>query len=182
MRIRAATARLRRHQRQLRSTRNLTDLIKYSIRLYGELEAEHSLLMAYFLEPEHPMVLVALYRYFYYRHQYADALIVADRAIGLSAVQLKIPSDWRTLSKHDLDRAAAVSMTLTRFLLLALKGAGYLELRLGDAAGALDRFEKVMEMDACDRLGMTELVSLARAKVAEAQASVSEGKVRFVAG
>ena len=149
---------------------------------YGELEAEHSLLMAYFLEPEHPTVLVALYRYFYYRHRYADALIVADRAIGLSAVQLQVPTDWRTLSRDDLDRAAALSMTLTRFLLLALKGAGYLELRLGDAAGALERFEKVAEMDTCDRLGMSELVSLARAKVARSQASTSGGKVRFLAG
>jgi len=158
------------------------DLLRDAAARYGEPEAEHSLLMACFLEPEHPTVLVALYRYFYYRHRYADALIVADRAIALSAAQLQIPTDWRTLSKDDLDRAAAVSMTLTRFLLLALKGAGYLELRLGDATGALERFEKVMEMDTRDRLGMTELVSLARAKVTQDRAGTSGGKVRFLAG
>ena len=33
--------------------------------------AELCLLRAYFLEPEHLTVLVALYRYFYYRRQYA---------------------------------------------------------------------------------------------------------------
>ncbi len=158
------------------------ELIRAAAARYGEPEAEHSLLMACFLEPEHPTVLVALYRYFYYRHRYADALIVASRAIGLSAAQLQLPTDWRALSKDDLDRAAAVSMTLIRFLLLALKGAGYLELRLGNAAGALERCEKVMEMDTCDRLGVSELVSLARTKVAQAQASVSGGKVRFLAG
>ena len=63
----------------------------------------------------------------------------------------------------------------------SLKGAGYLELRLGDAAGALERFEKVMEMDTCDRLGMAELVSLARAKVTQDRASTRGGKVRFLA-
>ena len=158
------------------------ELLRDAATRYGAPEAEHSLLLAYFLEPEHPTVLVALYRYFFYRHRYADALIVADRAIGLSVAELQITGDWRILSMDDLDRAAAVSMTVTRFLLLALKGTGYLELRLGNAAGALERFEKVMEMDTCDRLGTSELVSMARAKVVQSRASTSGGKVSFMAG
>ena len=118
-----------------------------------------------------------LYRYFYYRHRYGDALIVADRAIRLSAVHLGIPADWRALSKDDLGEAVVVSMTLTRFLLLALKGAGYLQMRLGDAAGALERFRKVVEMDTSDRLGMSELVALARAKVTEDRVKAAGDKV-----
>ncbi len=144
-------------------------LIAEAARQYGEETAEHSLLHAYFLEPEHLTVLVALYRYFFYRHRYPEALIVADRAIAVTATQLGLSTDWRTLSKGDLERAVSVSMTLTRFLLWALKGSGYLKLRLDDAQRALERFEKVMEMDTSDRFGMQELLELARAKVEEGQ-------------
>ena len=52
---------------------------------YGTVQAEGLLMRAYFLEPEHPSVLVALYRYFYYRHQLADALLVADRVLRVFA-------------------------------------------------------------------------------------------------
>lgn len=156
------------------------DLIQDAAERYGEPEAEHSLLRAYFLEPEHFTVLVALYRYYFYRHQFTDALVVADRAIGLSAHQLGIPEDWTGLSRDDLGRAVLESMTLTRFLLLALKGSGYLLLRLGDAEGALKRFEKIVELDSSDRLGMSELVSLARAKVTEKRVDRAGDKVTFL--
>ena len=154
-------------------------LITLAATRYGEPEAEHSLLRAYFLEPEHLTVLVALYRYFYYRHGYAEALLVADRAIRLTADRLGIAPDWRKLTNDDLGKAVQESMTLTRFLLLALKGSGYLELRLGDAASALERFEKVLEIDTSDRLGMSELVSLARAKVTEDSVQAAGDKVAY---
>ena len=157
------------------------ELIQYAAARYGESDAEQSLLRAYFLAPEHLTVLVALYRYFYYRHCYADALVVADRAICVSARQLGIPRDWTVLSKEDLGRAVLKSMALTRFLLLALKGSGYLKLRLGDAAGALKRLEKVVELDSSDRLGVSELVSLAQAKVTEERVSGAGDKVTFLA-
>ena len=57
---------------------------------YGEDGAETSLLRAYFLEPEHLTVLVALYRYFYYRQRYRESLITADRAIAI--VSARSPS------------------------------------------------------------------------------------------
>ena len=157
----------------------VADLITLAATRYGEPEAEHSLLRAYFLQPEHLTVLVALYRYFYYRHGYAEALLVADRAIRLAADRLGIPRDWRALSKDDLGKAVLESMTLTRFLLLAIKGSGYLQLRLNDAAGALERFEKVVEMDTNDRLGMSELVSLARAKVTRDRIEAAGDKVTY---
>ena len=72
-------------------------------------------------------------------------------------------------------------MTLTRFLLLALKGAGYLLLRLGDSVGALARFEKIAEIDTNDRIGIKELTALARGAVAEAAAERLGGNVRYLA-
>ncbi|AFL76101.1 hypothetical protein [Thiocystis violascens] len=147
---------------------------------YGEGSAEASLLQAYFLEPEHLTVLVALYRYFYYRQQYRESLIVADRAIGIVSSRLGLTVRWQDLSEADLGRSVQVSMTLTRFLLLALKGSGYLLMRLGEHRDALARFEKIAEIDTSDRLGITELLTMARASVAEAAAERAGGNVRFL--
>jgi len=86
--------------------------------------AEHCLLRAYFLEPEHLTVLVALYRCFYYRHRYAESLLVAERAIALTGRRLGVGPDWRRIDAGALGPATLTSMSLTRFLLLATKGAG----------------------------------------------------------
>jgi tetratricopeptide (TPR) repeat protein len=143
-------------------------------------KAELCLLRAYFLEPEHLTVLVALYRYFYYRHQYREALVIANRAIVITASRLGLPTHWRDITEADLGRSVLVSMTLTRFLLMALKGAGYLLLRLDDPAAALARFEKIAEIDTSDRLGIKELTALARGAVAEAAVQRLGGNVRYL--
>lgn len=143
--------------------------------------AELSLLRAYFLAPEHLTVLVALYRYFYYRHSYREALVTADRAIALTATRLGLPTRWQDLSESDLGGSVLVSMTLTRFLLLALKGSAYLLLRLGEPGRALARLEKIAELDTSDRLGIKELTAIARDAVAEADAGRHGGNVRYLA-
>ena len=140
--------------------------------------AESALLRAYFLAPEDLTVLVALYRFFYYRHAYAEALTVADRAIVLTARRLDVPTRWQVLSQDDLGRAVLVSMTLTRFLLMALKGAGYLLLRMERPAEALARFEKVAQIDTSDRLGLASLIQLARGAAAEAAGANVRALVR----
>jgi tetratricopeptide (TPR) repeat protein len=155
-------------------------LLRRAAQTYGKASAEHSLLEAYFLEPEHLMVLVALYRYFYYRHRYADALRVAERAVAVAARRLGLAADWRRITSDDFGRAILVSMTQTRFLPLALKGAGYLKLRLSDPQGALDCLEKVAAFDANDRLATRELIMLARTRVAEEQARRAGAKVATV--
>lgn len=142
--------------------------------------AEQALLRAYFLEPEHPTVLVALYRFYYYRHCYPEALLVADRAIALCAARLGLPARWQELSEAVLGPAVLTSMTLTRFLLLALKGSGYLLLRLGDPAAALARLEKVAEIDTSDRLGVQPLASLAREAITQAAVERLGGKVSYL--
>lgn len=134
---------------------------------YSEGKAEQDLFRAYFLEPEHLTVLVALYRYFYYRHRFEDALRVADRAIRVTADKLRLPHDWRALTPDQLGHGVMVSMSLTRFLLLALKGSGFILLRMGDPVGALERLQKIIEMDSSDRLGATELIGFAKAQLAE---------------
>lgn len=77
-------------------------LLAQAAERYGSPSAEHSLLRAYFLEPEHLTVLVALYRYFYYRHCYREALAAAERAIAVAAARLELPRRWQDLSPSDL--------------------------------------------------------------------------------
>lgn len=129
---------------------------------YGSAAAERALLRAYFLQPADLTVLVALYRYYYYQHRHADAFLVAERAMAVAAERLRLRVSWRELDLHALGESVLVSMTLTRFYLMALKGAGYLKLRMGDVAGGLDRLEKVQALDADDRMGVRTLVDIAR--------------------
>ncbi|MES9874071.1 MAG: hypothetical protein ABW162_02310 [Candidatus Sedimenticola sp. PURPLELP] len=129
---------------------------------YGDESVERWLLRAYFLEPAHPMVLVGLYRYFYYQHRLEDALVVAERTLAVIGKRLELPKDWRDLDEKWLGSGVMVSMTLIRFYMLALKGAGFLELRLGNYQSALERLTKVAELDTKDRLGAGALINVAR--------------------
>ena len=63
-------------------------------------------------------------------------------------------------------------MTLTRFYLMALKGAGYLKLRIGETRDGLARLEKVAELDADDRIGVRSLMQLARDELRRQELSV----------
>jgi hypothetical protein len=47
-------------------------LLRAAAESYGEGQAEPHLMRAYFLAPRQPTVLVALYRYFYYRHRLTE--------------------------------------------------------------------------------------------------------------
>ncbi|MBV5275419.1 MAG: hypothetical protein JZU52_17840 [Lamprocystis purpurea] len=147
---------------------------------YGDDAAEHSLMRAYFLEPEHLTVLVALYRYFFYRHRFREALTTADRAIAVAARRLELPSRWEQLTPAHLGGSVLVSMSMTRFLLLALKGSAYLLMRLGDPAAALQRFDKIAEIDTSDRLGVKDLRAMAQSSITEAAVERIGGNVSFI--
>jgi tetratricopeptide (TPR) repeat protein len=129
---------------------------------YGTEEAEAALMRAYFLEPEHPTVLVALYRFYYYQHRLQESLLVAERVLKVIGKRLEFPDDWRDLTELGIGSGVMISMTMIRFYMLALKGAGYLELRLGHYESALERLEKVAELDAKDRLGAQALLTVVR--------------------
>lgn len=134
---------------------------------YGKERAEHALMRAYFLEPEHPMVLVALYRYFYYQHRLDDALRVAERVLRIFAKRLMLAENWKDLDPDSVEAAMRDSMTLVRFYLLALKGSGFLQLRLGQHEAALARLRKVAEFDAKDQLGAGALIEVAEQALQE---------------
>lgn len=142
-------------------------LLDLAAEAYEDNEAETPLMRAFFLAPDHPMVQVALYRFFYYQHRYEDALVVADRVLTQFSDRLGIASQWRSISTEVLDTIETEKMPLVRFYLLALKGAAYLELRLGRHGDAMERLEKLIAVDEKDRLGGQALMDVARESLAE---------------
>jgi tetratricopeptide (TPR) repeat protein len=139
--------------------------IEQAAQSYGAPDSEQRLLRGYFLEPQHPMVLVALYRFYYYQHRYDDALIVAERVLRLFAQRLDLPDDWRELDVASIAADTRMPMTDLRFYLLALKGAGYLELRLQRYGSAIERLRKIVDLDEKDRLGVASLLQMAEDEI-----------------
>jgi tetratricopeptide (TPR) repeat protein len=114
------------------------------------------------LAPDDLTVIVALYRFHYFTHEFAACLAMADRAMQASARRLNIPADWRLLTAVDIERAGALSMPMLRFYLWALKGRGYLQLRLGRFGEATAALDKLVSLDVADRLNARALLALAR--------------------
>ena len=133
-------------------------LIKRASGDYEHGEAEMPLLRAYYLAPKSLSVLVALYRFYYYQHRYQDALHAADLAMEVVAGRLNFPDSWQDLDMDYLGFGVMQSMTLVRFYLMTLKGAGYLNLRQGDMDLGISMLEKVLEVDSEDRLGVADLL------------------------
>lgn len=139
-------------------------LINQAAEMYGTDMAEELLVQAYSIAPKNLAVIVALYRYYYYQHNYVKALETADMAMTAAGEKLDLPEDWRLISEIHLGAAALVSMGLLRFYLLALKGASYLSLRLNKIDSGLEILIKLTELDPFDRLHVKFLLDMALEK------------------
>lgn len=131
---------------------------------YGEPVAEHRLLQAYFLAPEQLSVLVGLYRYYFYQHRLSDALIVAERALDVSARRLGLIGGWRSIGHVQLGEAVMQSIGLLRFHLIALKASAIVLLRLERLDEAHERLSKIVEVDERDLFGVVPLLDLITAR------------------
>jgi tetratricopeptide (TPR) repeat protein len=120
---------------------------------YGSEEAELMLLRANFMAPQHLMVLVALYRYYFYRHRLEDALLVAESALAVVGRRLEFPDTWLYLREANVGAGVMRSMGMVRFYLMVLKAAGYINLRLGNIEAGQAMLEKLVELDSHDRIG-----------------------------
>lgn len=135
-------------------------LIQEAGQVYGTEVAESLLHKAYFLAPESLLVLVALYRFYFYQHRLEDSLLVADRAMRLVARRLELPSEWQRIHLDHVGHAVMRSMGLTRFYLHVLKAAGYIHLRLERLETGRAMLEKLVELDTQDRLGAKALLDV----------------------
>lgn len=139
----------------------VTRLLDSAAHHYGEEEAELLLLRAFLLRPESLTVLVALYRYYFYQHRLQESLDVAARAMDVSARRMGLEPAWQALTPDDI-AARSNETTMVRFYLFALKGAGYLNMRLGRIEPGVEMLSKVRELDPADRLGAGVLLDVAR--------------------
>lgn len=141
--------------------KEVDDLINAASDCYGTPGAEANLMQAFFLAPDNLTVLVALYRYYYYQHQYEKALVIAAHALKFSGRRVDFPESWRDLTLKHIGAGAIISMGMVRFYLIALKAAGYINLRLQNYELAQEMLEKVIELDSSDRLGASALLAVA---------------------
>lgn len=110
-----------------------------------------ALMRAQALAPEHPAVLIALYRHHFYGHRLALARDVARRALRVGAIALGLPECWRDVPKAAL--AGAKDVPAVRFYLFTLKGYAYLSLRLDDPIEARDALALLRHLDPDDCVG-----------------------------
>lgn len=127
---------------------------------YGAGDAEAPLLQALAHAPNSLLVMVALYRFYFYQHRLTDALGIANLALDITAYRLGIARNWQALDQQQLGHAARQSMTLLRFHLLALKAMGYLLLRLGKHGEGKALLGKLVELDSHDRLGARQILAV----------------------
>ncbi len=135
-------------------------LIEMAAANYGSDDGELMLLRANFMAPQHLMVLVALYRYYFYQHRLEDALLVAESTLAVVGRRLEFPDTWVYLREANVGAGVMRSMGLVRFYLMVLKATGYVNLRLGNIETGQAMLEKLVELDSHDRMGGKALLEV----------------------
>jgi tetratricopeptide (TPR) repeat protein len=121
--------------------------------------AEAHLWQAKAAAPDHPAVLIGLYRFYFYKNRLPEALSIARACLEKSAKDNRLPLDWREVRPSDAafgDFGAA----LPRFYLFTLKGYAYLNMRLGHIEEAQAVIAKLLELDSSDKVGANILLGV----------------------
>lgn len=123
--------------------------------------AEAALDEAAALAPGHRAVLLARYKYHFYRCQPAAAAPWALACVRDAARALNLPPDWRAVRPGDarFDELEAEP----RFFLFALKAYGYMLARAGDAAAGAEVLAQVVALDPADATATRRLLALVQA-------------------
>lgn len=138
----------------------VSELLAVASSEYGTPSARSAVETALDRAPECLTVLVAAFRFYYYEHEYEKARRVGWSAARVVTEKLAFPGEeLPTAEQFSIgfrkDPAAA------RFYLQALKGIGYLCLRLGEVSEAQAVLAKVVELDDEDRLTCRSLLAFA---------------------
>jgi len=101
--------------------------------------------------PDDPEILTAAYRFYFYNHEYAQALPLAENLLVQSARRLNIPTDWRMVGPDDAPFSA---MEFAPGLYMqGLVALGYCAARLGQDALAQEALKQAARLDPKDRFG-----------------------------
>jgi tetratricopeptide (TPR) repeat protein len=133
---------------------------------HDEALAEAHLREAEAIAPDHAAVLIGLYRFYFYKGRLADALTVARACLAKAGRENNFSTDWRCVRPGDaaFDRYEEI---LPRFFLFSLKGYAYLQMRLGNIEEGLSAVDKLLELDAGDKIGARVLLEVANRRGAE---------------
>lgn len=143
---------------------NLPEPAEQHLRLAGvnyanDRLAENHLFQAQALAPGHAAVLIALYRFYFYKGRLADALEVAERCLIKAARDNHLNKDWRCVGRGDAD-FGSYDAILPRFYLFTLKAWGYLQMRLGRLQESRAALTKMLELDPSDKLNAAVLLEV----------------------
>ncbi|NPT33316.1 hypothetical protein [Paraburkholderia xenovorans] len=98
--------------------------------------------------PRHPVPLIALYRFYFYGHQLAQARAVGEDALAIARTAL-----GPDFGDEPLAPAITRYDAAARFYLFTLKGLAYLDMRLGDFDEARMLLRELRRLDPEDRVG-----------------------------
>jgi tetratricopeptide (TPR) repeat protein len=98
--------------------------------------------------PRHPAPLIALYRFYFYGHQLAQARAVGEDALAIARTALGLNFGDEPPSDDQARYDAAV-----RFYLFTLKGLAYLNMRLGELDEARLMLAELRRLDPQDHVG-----------------------------
>jgi len=114
-------------------------------------KAEMHLTLAKAVAPNHPVVQVGEYRYYFYKNRLPEALRVAEACLRTVAAELKIPGNWQEMTPaHANFRSDEAAH---RFYLFVLKAYAYLLLRLNRLVEGAIAAEKLLELDPDNKVG-----------------------------
>jgi tetratricopeptide (TPR) repeat protein len=125
--------------------------------------AERHLREARRIAPDHAAVLIAFYRYYFYKGRLEEALEMARTCLAKAAVDMglapRLVGDWREVTRDDA-AFDGYDAALPRFYLFTLKGYAYLQLRLGNIDEGRDAAMKLLELDPGNKLGAKVLLEV----------------------
>lgn len=121
--------------------------------------AERHLQEAVAAAPGHAAVLIGLYRFYFYKGRLHEALAMARECLARAAQDNGLSRDWRRVQRDDADFGNYAALR-PRFFLFALKGYGYLNMRLGELAEGRAALDKLLELDPTDKLGARVLLGV----------------------
>jgi len=121
--------------------------------------AETHLHAAAEIAPDHAAVLIAFYRFYFYKGRLPEALNIARVCLAKSMRENLLGEDWTKVRAGDADFADWGAL-VPRFFLFTLKGYAYLHLRLGWLDEGRRAAEKLLELDPRDRIGAGVLIEV----------------------
>ena len=124
--------------------------------------AERHLSDAAALAPDHAAVLIARYRFYFYKGRLRDALEIARICLGKAARENGLGQDWRQV-RREVGSFSTYDARLPRFYLFTLKAYAYLQMRLGYVEEGREAVLKLLELDPTDKIGARVLLNVLEA-------------------